>query len=41
MLFCYENKLTYLIYVSDKKFESSMDLLLISSENKSHYVYRI
>ena len=25
--------------VSDQKFHNSMDLLLISDENKSHYVY--
>ena len=29
----------YPIYVSDQKFENSVDLLLISNENKSHYVY--
>ena len=27
-VFCYENKLTFPIYVSDQKFEYSMDLLL-------------
>ena len=27
------------MYVSDQKFESSMDLLLIINENKTHYVY--
>ena len=37
--FCYENGLTYPVYVSDQKFHNSMDLLLISNENKSHYVY--
>ena len=26
--FCYENKLTFPIYISDQKFENSMDLLL-------------
>ena len=31
--------MTYPIYVSDQKFENPMDLLLISNENKSHYVY--
>ena len=36
---CYENELTYPVYVSDQKFHNSMDLLLISDENKSHYVY--
>ena len=38
--FCYENNLTYPVYVSDEKFGSNcMDLLLITNENKSHYVY--
>ena len=36
---CYENKLTFPIYISDQKFENSMDLLLIISANKSHYVH--
>ena len=30
--FCYENKLTFTIYISDQKFENSMD------KNKSHYM---
>ena len=38
-MYCYENKLTFPIYVSDQKFENSMDLLLVIDENKSHYVY--
>ena len=38
-VFCYENRLTYSVYVSDQKFSDSMDLLLVSKENKSHYVY--
>ena len=33
---CYENGLTYSLYVSDQKFHNSMDLLLILNENKSH-----
>ena len=37
-VFCYENKLTYSFYVSDQKFENCIDLLMISDENKSHYV---
>ena len=37
--FCYENNLTDPVYVSDKKFENCMDLLLTTSENKSHYLY--
>ena len=27
------------IYVSDKKIENSIDLLLLINDNKSHYVY--
>ena len=38
-VFCYGDGLTYPVYVSDQKFHNSMDLLLISNENKSHYVY--
>ena len=38
-VFCYENGLTYPISLSDQKFENCMDLLLITDENKSHYVY--
>ena len=38
-VFCYENKLTFPIYNSDQKFETSMDLLLLIDENKSHYAY--
>ena len=38
-VFCYENKLTFPIYVSNQKFENSMDVLLVIYENKSHYVY--
>ena len=38
-VFCHDNKLTYPVYLSDQKFESCMDLLLISDECKSHYVY--
>ena len=35
-VFCYENKLTFPIYVSDQKFDNSMDLLLIIHGDKSH-----
>ena len=35
----YENDLTYPVYVSNETFENCMDLLLITDENKSHYVY--
>ena len=38
-VFCYENGLNYPVYASDQKFHDSMDLLLISNENKSNYVY--
>ena len=38
-MYCYENKLVFLISISDQKFENSMDLLLLIDENKSHYVY--
>ena len=38
-MFCYVNGLTYPVYVSSQKFRDCMDLLLISDENKSHYVY--
>ena len=38
-LFCYENGLTYPIYVSGETFSDCMGLLLIFDENKSRYVY--
>ena len=38
-VFCYENKATFSIYVSDQKFENLFYLLLVTNENKSHYVY--
>ena len=38
-VFCYDNKLTYPVYASGQKFNDNMDLLLISNEFKSHYVY--
>ena len=38
-MFCYENKLTFPIYISDQKFEKSMDLLLVTDSDKSYYVY--
>ena len=37
-VFYYENKLNFPIHISDQMFESSMDLLRIIHENKSHYV---
>ena len=37
--FGYENEFVFPIYLSDKKFEDSMDLLLLIDDNKSHYVH--
>ena len=34
----YEDELLFPIYVSDQKFEDSMDLVLLNDDNKSHYV---
>ena len=33
------NVLVFPIYISDKKFENSMNLLLLIDDDKSHYVY--
>ena len=38
-VFCYENNLVYPAYISNKKFQNCMGLLLITDENKSEYVY--
>ena len=38
-VFCYENRLTFPIYVSNQKFQNLMDLLLIIDGDKSYYVY--
>ena len=38
-VFRYENKLTFPIYISDQEFENTIDLLLLTDENKPHYVY--
>ena len=38
-VFGYENELVFPIYVSDQKFEDSMDLLLLFDDDKSRYVY--
>ena len=35
----YENGLVFPIYISDQKFEDSIDLLLLIDDDKSHYVY--
>ena len=39
LMFGYENGLVFPIYVSNQKFEDSMDLLLLIDDDKSHYVY--
>ena len=38
-VFGYENKLVFPIYVSNKEYRDSIDLLLLIRDNKSHYVY--
>ena len=38
-MFSDENKMVFPIYMSNQKFENSMDLLLITDGDKSHYVY--
>ena len=38
-IFCYENRLTFPIFISDQKLENSIDLLLTFDGDKSHYVY--
>ena len=38
-VFGYENWLVFPIYVSNQKFDYSMDLLLLIDDDKSHYVY--
>ena len=38
-MFGYENKLDFPIYVSNQKFEDSIDFLLLIDNDKSHYVY--
>ena len=38
-MFGYENELIFPIYVSDQKFEDSMNLFLLIDDDKSHYVY--
>ena len=38
-VFGYEYGLFFPIYLSDPKFEGSMDLLLLINDDKSHYVY--
>ena len=38
-VFGYENGLVFPIYISDQKFEDSIDLLLLIDNNKFNYVY--
>ena len=38
-VFGYENELVFPIFISEQKFEDSMDLLLLFEDNKSHHVY--
>ena len=38
-MFCYGNKLTYPVYLSDQEFKNCFDLFMISDENNSHFVY--
>ena len=38
-VFCDENDLVFPIYVSNKKFRNSIDLLLLINDDQSHYVY--
>ena len=37
-MFGNENRLVFLIYVSNQKFEDSVDLLLLIVDDKSHYI---
>ena len=38
-VFGYEEELVFPIYISDEKFEESIDLLLLIDDDISHYVY--
>ena len=38
-VFCHKNKTVYPVYLSNRNFNYSMDLLLISNNFVSHYVY--
>ena len=38
-MFGYEDELIFQTYISDQKFDYSMDLLLLIDDDKSHYVY--
>ena len=37
-MFGYENKLVFPVYISDQAFKSSIDLLLLIDDDKSHYI---
>ena len=37
-VFYYGNKLVYPVHISNEKFQNCMNLLMITYENKSHYV---
>ena len=39
IVFCSKNNLVYPVHISDEKFENCKDLLMITNENKVHYVY--
>ena len=39
MFFCYENRVVYPVYLSNRVFNDSIDLLLISNNFVTHYVY--
>ena len=39
IVFCYKNRLTFPIHISDQKIEHSVELLLKIDENKSYYAY--
>ena len=38
-VFVYENGFIFQIYISDQKFEDSIDFFLLIDDDKSHYVY--
>ena len=38
-VYCYENKLTFPVSISDQKFKKPRNLLLVIDENKSYYVH--
>ena len=38
-VFCYENGWTYPVHISHERSKNCKDLLMMTNENKSHYVY--